>query len=293
MLKHSRVVYNNTNRLKTQVGGTIVDESYVQTNQGLITFPTWKQLDSRLEVGFTTRKGGVSRPPFDSMNMGLHVKDEYDDVLANRLRLAEAVQFPLSTWVSGEQVHGAEISIITPEHKGQGAYRMEDNIQGVDGLITNEPGILCTAFFADCVPLFFFDPEASLIGIAHAGWKGTVKQIARRMVDEMINLGATDKQIRVIIGPSISRQMYEVDDAVIRHIPEEWKEVVVQRAENNRYLLDLQQLNMEILLQYGILRHNIDRMNLCTFKMADLFYSHRRDRGKTGRMLGYIGFREK
>ncbi len=270
-----------------------MDQTYVQTSTGQITFPIWTQFDDRLEVGLTTRKGGVSQPPFDTMNLGLHVKDESNDVIANRHRLAEWVQFPLSSWVSGEQVHGTDIAIVTSMNQGQGAYRMEDAIEGVDGLITNEEGVLCTAFFADCVPLFFFAPTASLIGIAHAGWKGTVKQIAGRMVEEMVAHGADISDVRVMIGPSISQEKYEVDDAVIRHVSEEWKEIVVQASENHHYLLDLQQLNMEILLQYGILRHNIGRVNLCTFTASDLFYSHRRDLGETGRMLGYIGFREK
>lgn len=264
----------------------------VLIEKGLLTFPTWKQLDERLEIGFTTRIGGSSVPPYHSMNMGLHVGDDQEAVLANRMALAERIQFPLDAWVSGEQVHGNRIMFVGDMHKGCGARKMDDAVKDADGLLTNQQGVLCTAFFADCVPLFFFDPQRSIVGIAHAGWKGTVAHIGSCMVEQMVQYGANIEDIHVLIGPAISQKYYEVDDAVIQHIPQALREIGVQKTGENKYLIDLQQINKEILLQYGILRHNIDRVSMCTFANNDLLYSHRRDQGRTGRMLGYIGLKE-
>ncbi|HLR14913.1 MAG TPA: peptidoglycan editing factor PgeF [Bacillota bacterium] len=269
-----------------------METSYTQENEQTITFLPWKKLDPRLEIGFTTRNGGSSSKPYDSLNMGFHVEDDGQTVRYNRQQVAEIVKFPLQSWVCGEQIHSNQISIVRASDKGKGATEMGSAIKGVDGLLTEERGILCTAFFADCVPLFFFDPNASLIGIGHAGWKGTVAHIGPEMASQMIELGSSIEHIRVLIGPSISQKNYEVDDHVIQHIPTDLQEKVVKNSTPGRYLIDLHRLNKEILLQYGILRHNIDSMEVCTFDREDMFYSHRRDQGKTGRMLGYIGLQE-
>lgn len=265
---------------------------YEITTNHLLTFPNWKELDGRLEIGFSTRIGGFSEQPYNTMNMGFHVNDDRESVIKNRMELARQLEFPLESWVSGQQVHGNQVTVVTKRDRGQGAKDVKSAIEGIDGIITRETGILCTAFFADCVPLFFYDPKASLIGIAHAGWKGTVHHIGPQMIDKMIEEGASKEDIRVLIGPAISQEHYEVDDAVIQHIPEELMECGVKSGRENRYLIDLHKINMEILLQYGILRHNIDKIDLCTYAENELFYSHRRDQGKTGRMLGYIGFKE-
>lgn len=269
-----------------------MESTYTQENEQTITFLPWKKLNPRLEVGFTTRNGGFSSEPYDSLNMGFHVEDDAQTVRDNRNRVAEIVKFPLQSWVCGEQVHSNHISIVRATDKGKGAMEIESSIKGVDGLLTQERGILCTAFFADCVPLFFFDPKVSLIGIAHAGWKGTVAHIGPAMVSQMIELGSSIEHIRVLIGPAISQKNYEVDDNVVQHIPTSLQRKVVKNSRPGRYLIDLHGLNKEILLQYGILRHNIDNIEVCTSDREDMFYSHRRDYGKTGRMLGYIGLQE-
>lgn len=270
-----------------------MNASYIQTEENLITFPKWKQYHEDLEVGFTTTYGGCSKAPYATMNMGFHVGDEEDTVLKNRSQLAQHIDFPLDSWVCGEQVHNNRVRVVSKQHRGQGARDEESALEGIDGIITKENGILCTAFFADCVPLFFFDPHASIIGIAHAGWKGSVLNIGPQMIDEMIKQGASTEDIHVMIGPAISQEKYEVDDKVIRHIPEKIAQACVKSGREGHYFIDLHTLNMEILLQYGILRHNIDKIDLCTYSEKDMFYSHRRDHGVTGRMLGYIGFKEK
>lgn len=260
--------------------------SYLELNE-------WQRMHPGLKVGFTTRKDGVSKSPFHTFNLGLHVNDNDSDVIINRKKLAEHVGVSLSKWVCGTQIHGTQIKIVKSTDRGRGSYQVMDGIEDTDGLITKKRGLLCTAFFADCVPLFFFDPQTMYIGIAHAGWKGTVKGIGSQMVKALTSVGVDPRHLLICIGPCISGEKYEVDQRVIEQIDEEFYPHTVKMLENNRYLLDLKQLNVENLLQSGVLRHNISITKYCTYSDADLFFSHRRDHGKTGRMLGYIGYIDK
>lgn len=252
----------------------------------------WQGINPKLRAGFTTRNGGYSNRPFDTLNLGLHVPDCYDNVLSNRQELATELAMPLEKWVSGEQIHRTNIHVVTKHDMGKGATSHQSSLKNVDGLITNEAGILCTAFFADCVPLYFFDPVTGYIGIAHAGWKGTVNHMGEKMVDALKAVGVNPEDLLVTIGPCISMNAYEVDENVVNHIDDKNVKNTVFPKENNRFLLDLKQLNVEILLQNGLIRHNIDVTTYCTFNDETLFFSHRRDKGESGRMLGYIGYKE-
>ncbi|HLS20132.1 MAG TPA: peptidoglycan editing factor PgeF [Bacillota bacterium] len=267
-----------------------MSEPFTLTAQTHLSLESWQKVDQRLKVGFSTRCGGVSEGFYESLNLGLHVADESSRVIANREILAKQLTIPLQHWVSGSQVHGSEIKIVTENDRGLGATNMSTSIQGVDGLITRAKDVLCTAFFADCVPLYFFDPKSKYIGIAHAGWRGTVLGIGQRMVETFQSLGVLKENLLVSIGPCISGEKYEVDETVIKEIPKQFLKSVTKQKQNKKYLLDLKRLNSEILLHSGILRHNISITNYCTHQNDDLFFSYRRDRGKTGRMIGYIGY---
>ncbi|WP_163970737.1 peptidoglycan editing factor PgeF [Oceanobacillus halotolerans] len=268
-----------------------MSEVFQHSDSSILHIPKWKNYDSRLEVGFTTREGGVSKAPFATFNHGLHVSDRYEDVITNRKRLAEKLGILLDHWISGEQVHQTDVREVYEQDKGKGSRSTKHALSGVDGMITNKAGLLCTAFFADCVPLYFFDPETNYVGIAHAGWKGTVNRMAEQMIKKLQSVGSKPKNILVVIGPCISQKHYEVDEKVIQHIPMDVRNKVSIEKGNNRYLLDLKELNKHILLQCGVLRNNIDITNYCTYQHEQLFFSHRRDQGQTGRMLGYVGFR--
>lgn len=251
---------------------------------------SWEKLVPNLKVGITTRIGGESDSPYDSLNIGLHTDDYDHTVIKNREIVASLLSFPLTNWVTGEQVHDSKIKLVTSEDKGKGAYSHQSALPGIDGLITKDKGILCTTFFADCVPIYFLDPVTEYIGIAHAGWRGTVKKIAKEMVLKFLILGTNINHLRVAIGPCISKDKYEVDHKVIDNIEQPLLEKSTKKIAEQKYLLDLKQLNVEILLQSGVLRNNIDTTHYCTYANHDIFYSFRRDDGKTGRMLGFIGY---
>lgn len=271
-------------------GGAIVNDIWKRKDSTYLHIEKWQRLNDRLIAGFTTKQGGVSKGRYHSLNVGFHVHDSRADVTMNRNRIASKIHFPIDSWVCGEQVHQTNIQLVSEADKGKGAADNSSAIKGVDGLITNRPGILCTAFFADCVPLFFYDPSTSFIGIAHAGWRGTVNQMAKHMVEAIQAQGSDPANLLVTIGPCISEEYYEVDEKVVNQIPEKYKKNAVVPNGKQRFLLDLKQLHVDILLQAGVLRNNIDVTNYCTYRDETLFFSHRRDYGKTGRMLGFIGF---
>ncbi|WP_080874826.1 peptidoglycan editing factor PgeF [Oceanobacillus timonensis] len=254
---------------------------------------SWETEIPGLIAGFTTKNGGVSEGAYGQLNMGLHVADNEKNVLENRRILSKELHVPLSRWISGEQVHGTKVYLADTADAGKGSVSFNSSISGVDGLIMNESdSMLGTAFFADCVPLFFVDPITRIAGIAHAGWKGTVGQIAWEMVQKLKEAGVSLENLKVAIGPSISKENYIVDDVVLSYLSDEQKQKFTKEVSPKQYVIDLKELNADILVQSGVFRHNIEVTTYCTFQDERLFFSHRRDNGKTGRMLGFIGFLE-
>lgn len=273
-------------------GGITMDECFHHTHPAYLELTKWRYTHPELVAGMTTRLGGIGEGAFESFNLGWHVPDKQDTIHHNRETLASLLEFPLKTWVGGEQVHETSIHHVTKKDIGKGAYKQDTAIPKCDGLITNQPNILLTAFFADCVPLFFFDPVKEWIGIAHAGWRGTVAGIGLKMVKAFQEKGVDINNLKVAVGPSIGGDVYEVDDNVIKHIPEKYRqEPYVISKTDNKYLLSLQALHKELLLEAGILEGNIEVSQYCTYVNDHMFFSHRRDEGKTGRMLGFIGLK--
>ena len=269
---------------------------FVQRDKTHLTLTDWNELINGLTVGFSTKSGGVSTGNFTSLNLGLHVQDQPEDVKKNRGVLAQALSFPLRNWIFAEQVHSNKIMKVNKSSCGKGIDIYEDGISACDGVYTSEKGVMLSLCFADCVPLFFISPKHSLIGLAHAGWKGTVKDIAGAMVKVWQQAeGVEAKDIYVAIGPSIGGCCYIVDDKVISSIDKRVLEEDTQPFKplsNGTYQLDLKLLNVQYLRNAGIGNENILVSDLCTSCEKELFFSHRRDKGRTGRMLSFIGINE-
>jgi len=253
----------------------------------------WESLATYLSAGFSSRIGGVSEDHYNSLNCALHVMDRPEHVIENRQRLAAAAGFSFDAWTCAEQVHEADVAVVTRPERGSGKDRRETALAGKDALITNDPNTMLVSFYADCVPLYYFDPENRAVGLAHAGWKGTSKAIAARTVEALhAAFGSDPARIYAAIGPSIGPCCYEVDERVISamreaHIDEGW----IQQP-NGRYMIDLKEINRQILIKAGILASHIELSTWCTSCAALSFYSHRRDQGRTGRMASWIGMRE-
>jgi YfiH family protein len=254
----------------------------------------WEKEFPGLVAGFTLRTGGVSEAPYNSCNLGLHVGDDPERVTANRRLLAERLEMPFEAWTCADQVHGNSVQHVTHQHRGAGRERMADCIPATDGLHTQESGVLLTSFYADCVPLFFLDPDHRAVGLAHAGWKGTVARIAEEMIRAFgKTYGSRPERLLVAIGPAIGGCCYEVDERIIEHVRQaagSWQESVTPLS-NGKYLLDLVGLNQSILMEAGAAPSRIIRADLCTSCHTDLFFSHRKEAGKTGRMASFIGWK--
>lgn len=240
----------------------------------------------KIQLGMSTRVGGVSKDAYTSLNTGLHVGDNSRDVIENRARVLNEMNQSLTKAVFAEQVHSNRVSVVERKDAGRGAYTLTDHIPGVDGLITKSSSIVLAQFYADCVPLYFFDPVHHIIGIAHAGWKGTAKGIAKTMLETCLSLGANLNHIQVVIGPAIAQANYQVNGDVVRQMPiPSVKDVVVQ-VSADQYLLDVKAVNAEYLRLLGVKSNQIMTSSLDTYSHPDL-YSYRKMQ-QTGRMMGYI-----
>ncbi|MCM3626434.1 peptidoglycan editing factor PgeF [Paenibacillus glycanilyticus] len=270
----------------------------------LFLLPSWMEQNDRLTAGFTGRSGGVSEEPWTSLNVGLHVGDADADVVRNRELIAEAIGWPFEAWTCGEQVHGCEVFQVTEGERGKGRLSRDSAIADTDGLMTNIPGVLLASFYADCVPLYFYDPEHQAVALAHAGWKGTVQQIASRTIEAMgQQYGTRPEQLLCAIGPSISDCCYEVDGFVIDKLQplvdklagklNSSLEQMMTLVENGKAMVNLKQINRHIMLEAGILPIHIELSEWCTGCSTDQFFSHRKEGGKTGRMASWIGIRER
>ncbi|MNO84804.1 Laccase domain protein [compost metagenome] len=264
---------------------------------------SFQRLLSEVSAGFTGRNGGASKPPYSSLNLAYHVGDDPSDVLENRKRLMDSLGFEHGSWTCGEQVHGHHVAVVRDEHKGKGYYDRESAFQNTDALVTNVPGILLTSFYADCVPLYFLDPVNKAVGLAHAGWKGTVQAIAEEVVAVMEReYGSKRTEIYGAIGPSIGACCYEVDEfvmekarAVIRGISGEvaTSNIDSPSQHNEKTMLNLKELNRIIMIKAGILPTHIECTSWCTSCHSDYFYSYRKEGGVTGRMASWIGLKER
>jgi polyphenol oxidase len=240
---------------------------------------------------FSCRQGGVSRAPYASLNAGLHVGDDAEDVVHNRDLCAKVIGGTIEDWVVAEQVHGSAVGLVTKEHRGMGVRRHDEAYRGVDALITNEPDLTLVVLAADCVPILFVDPVVRAIGVAHSGWKGTVAHIARNVVEHMkMHFGSNPANLHVVLGPSIRSCCYEVDSRVADAVVEEFSPRFVRKrfGRDGKFMLSLQHCIMEDLARSGVPLGQVQDVGLCTSCRWNLFYSHRREHGHTGRHLGAI-----
>ncbi|AZU61444.1 peptidoglycan editing factor PgeF [Neobacillus mesonae] len=270
-------------------------EPFVRNNQSYLAIESWKDQFPGLVAGITTKSGGVSKGNFETLNLGFHVGDEVNDVCVNRKEVARQLDFSLNHWVGAEQIHDIVLKKVGQEDRGKGSDSYDQSFKGTDGFYTNEDGVLLTLCYADCVPLFFIAPKSRMIGTAHAGWKGSVGQIARRMVVSWEDEGIEAKDIHVVIGPSICENCYIVDNRVVKlieNILEDVDRKPYNLVSDGQFSLDLRELNRMLLIAAGVPERQIMVSGFCTSCDRELFFSYRRDQGRTGRMLSFIGWKE-
>ncbi len=225
-----------------------------------------------------TRQGGVGTFPFASLNLSVSVPDDKATVYANRRRAYGLFGRDTDTVVHAHLVHGNSVAIVSQANNGTW-------ISHVDGILTNEPGCALTMNYADCTPIFLLDPVQRAIGLGHAGWQGTMKDLPGAMVRQMVAVfGTNPAELIAGIGPCIGVCCYEVDEPVISQAQERFglgNEVLVRQAAKARPHFDLVHANYLNLAGAGV--QQIEFSGLCTACRTDLFFSHRAEKGRTGR----------
>lgn len=235
----------------------------------------------------STRIDGFSSFPYESLNLGFHVGDEPQNVLKNRQHLASALRIPLKNFTVAEQIHSGNVAIVTEAQKGSGADNPARKIRATDAMVTDVPNICLMIFIADCVPILFLDPIKMVIATAHAGWRGTVKFIAQSTVKTIQEVfGSEAENILVGIGPAIGPCCYEVGPEVIAQVENVFhtkKSYIDRESQDGKGYFDLWEANKTQLVKAGIPEKNIEVAKICTYCRSDLFFSARKEKGKTGR----------
>jgi YfiH family protein len=188
--------------------------------------------------------------------------------------------------IIGEQIHSANVSLITSDYLKTEIVRIED----VDGLITNLSNVVLTVRTADCLPIIYVEKEKGIIGISHNGWRGTIKKISQKLIEKMQDLGAKTNKIKIAFGPSINQCCYKIDEDRYWQFKEEFdgysEKIFTWR---NGWFLNLPLLNYLLLVDLGIKKENIDFFPFCTFCDKKRFFSFRRDKKENyGEMLSFI-----
>lgn len=264
----------------------------VQTEQGgivTITFPRFA--DSKvLRHAVSTRIGGVSDGIYRSLNVSHKVQDETVKVDENRSLLSYALGMDLGKAVWVDQVHSDKVVKLDAASRPKNGGSLGEG----DGIITNEPDILITILVADCLPVLFFDPIHKAIGLAHAGWRGTVSHVAAKTLLAMEEAyGTKAEEVRTVLGPCIGFCCYEVGEDVRKRFTDvfPWGHEVFEKSSKDHWKLSLSEANARQLIEIGMKEENLIRSEICTIKYMDRFYSHRAEAGaekSTGRFGAFL-----
>lgn len=255
-----------------------------------------------VEHCFSTRMGGVSQGEFSSMNFSFTRGDNPEAVLENYRRIADVMGVKPKDIVCSDQTHTTNVRVVGKADGGRGIIR-DRGYTDVDGLITNEAGVVLATFYADCVPLYFVDPVHKAIGLSHSGWRGTVGRMGQKTLEAMQDAyGTNPKDVYAAIGPSICQDCYEISADVAEHFYQEFHDVVPKYGTdetnpiivdkgNGKYQLNLWKTNEIIMLEAGILPEHLAVTNICTCCNEKLLFSHRASHGKRGNLGAFLMIR--
>jgi len=225
----------------------------------------------------STRHGGVSMAPYQSLNLGKNTDDDPAQVLENRQRFCAALGFRTDQLALSWQIHGDHI--VRVEQAG--------HFEGFDALVTNQPGILLAVSVADCTPILIFDPKNQAVAAIHAGWRGTAAGIVRKTLHYMAGqFGSSGAECRAYVGTCIDECSFAVGEEVAAAFDEDFKRF---DPTKNKFFVDLKKANLAQLLAFGLPMTHIEVSPYSTVLHNDRYFSHRYAGGVTGRMLAAIG----
>lgn len=285
---------------------------YDRDNQEMAYF-TFAGLEQTgiVEHFFSTRYGGVSSDYLYSLNFSYSQGDLKENVDENFRRAAAHLGMTGSDIVCSQQTHTTNVRKVTAADKGKGIVRERDYTD-VDGLITNEKGIILATFYADCVPLFIVDPVNKAIGLSHSGWRGTVGKMGKVTLDQMqAEYGTNPEDVRIAIAPSICQNCYEVsedvalafeknfiqDDAkaaeyLVRYqqdyTQQDIDDCLMYQKEDGKYQLNLWYANFRVFRDAGVPDKQIEVTDVCTCCNPEILFSHRASRGRRGNLGAFM-----
>ena len=255
--------------------------------------------DDLIVHAISTRLSGVSAAPFDSLNLALHVGDDREKVLQNRRLFANSLNLNFNDIVTPNQVHGDKVLRVDESYRGRGALDYDNAVKETDAIITNTPNLPLMLCFADCVPVIFVDVDNKAVGIAHAGWKGTMSKIAVKTLMAMTDEFGTDPtKCLAGIAPSIGPCCYEVGENVIdackKAFPNHIDELLIKR--DGKVFVDLWNANQIQLIEAGMRIENIEVARECTCCKSSWYFSYRAaknsSKDETGRIAAIISIRD-
>ena len=256
---------------------------------------------------FSTRLGGTSSGMYESMNLtfndvGQYKADARENVLENFRRMSSVINIPVERMVYSKQTHTTNALAVSESHAGMGLVRERD-FDNIDGFVSNTPGLCLVTSFADCIPVVMTDERHRCIASVHAGWRGTVGNIAANALLAMRkNFGSSPKDVTAFIGPGICADCYEVGEDVAEQfkrvyneeecrpilLPEITEKSRTNASESGKFLLNLSMANYFNLLRSGVLPENIYVSDKCTCCKSRSLFSHWASRGKPGILCNFI-----
>ncbi|MCI9156708.1 MAG: peptidoglycan editing factor PgeF [Lawsonibacter sp.] len=251
------------------------------------TDPAW----AGARHGFSTRLGGVSPAPWNSLNLGAKLGDDPANVRENFARFCAAVGTDASALVKNHQVHGNQVRSVTradvmDRPEASGTYE-------ADGLVTDQPGVCLTIFSGDCIPILLYDPVRRCIAASHAGWRGTAAGIAARAVEAMVrDYGCQGGNILAAIGPGIGPCCFEthadVPDGLRSGLGPDAEPFIRPLSKEGKFSVDLKEANARLLERAGLRRDHIAICTACTACDLNTFWSHRVQGSQRGSMAAMI-----
>ena len=258
-----------------------------------LTFPLLEQTGMVRHL-FSTRVGGVSKGIYSTMNLSYTRGDENEAVDENFRRIAKVLGCDVGDIVCSDQTHTVNLRVVSRKDGGKGILMPKDYTD-VDGLLTDEPGLVLATFYADCVPLYFVDAKRKAIALAHSGWRGTVARMGKCVTEKMKEVYGTDPaDIVAAIGPSICQACYEVSEDVADAFAQEFRgsgqinEILIDKG-GGKYQLDLWRANEIVLTDAGIPPEQIQVTDICTCHNSEYLFSHRASQGRRGNLGAFLG----
>ncbi len=225
------------------------------------------------------RHGGISTFPYESLNLSLHTKDDPQNIRENRTRFCQRLDIPIEKLAESTQVHRNKVLVVEAPVREK----------GYDALITNIPDLYLAVGIADCTPVLVYHPESGAVAAIHAGWRGTVANIVQNTIEALEKFyGATPEGCYAYVGTCISVAAYEVGEEVAAQFDAAFK---IWDTEKGKHHIDLKAANRSQLINMGVPADQIEVSPFCTVQHNEEYFSHRAEKGKTGRMLALIGQR--